>query len=173
MKATRRSGARGKLLSTDQAARWARAIRARGGRLVFTNGCFDLLHVGHVRYLERARRLGDALIVGLNRDRSVRRLKGAGRPLVPEGDRAEVLGALGCVDAVVLFGSSTPERLIRRLTPQVLVKGADWAVSEIAGADWVAAHGGKVVRIRVVPGRSTTGLIERARREAGGRKGGR
>lgn len=139
-----------------------RRARAEGRRVVFTNGCFDLLHPGHVRYLAAARSLGDLLVVGLNADASVRRLKGRGRPLQHEAARAEVLAGLASVDAVVLFEADTPLELIVALAPAVLVKGADWGADAIVGAAEVGALGGKVVRIELVAGQSTTRLIERA-----------
>ena len=135
--------------------------RPRRGTLVFTNGCFDLLHRGHVEYLHRARALGDHLVVGLNTDDSVRRLKGPGRPLNPEHDRALVLAALESVDAVVLFGEDTPATLISRLLPDVLVKGGDYTRETIVGADTVEAAGGRVAVIPLVPDRSTTSIIRR------------
>ncbi len=138
-----------------------RALQRQGKKVVFTNGCFDLLHVGHVRYLAAARALGDCLVVAMNSDASVRRLKGSARPIVPHRERSEVLAALGCVDYVVLFGSNTPKRIIETLGPDILVKGGDWALEEIVGREAVERRGGKVVRIDVVPGASTTGLIER------------
>ena len=137
------------------------AAREEGQRIVFTNGCFDLLHVGHVRYLQKARSLGDLLVVGLNSDASVRRLKGPRRPIVPLRERAEVLAALACVDFVVPFAEETPLRLIKALRPDVLVKGADWRKADIVGKGVVEGRGGRVARIRFVPGRSTTLLIER------------
>ena len=137
------------------------AARRAEARIVFTNGVFDLLHVGHVRYLAAARRRGGLLVVGVNADASVRRLKGPGRPLVPARERAELLAALGCVDFVTIFGTDTPARLIRAVRPDVLVKGADWAAGTIVGADTVRARGGRVVRIPLAPGRSTTRLIRR------------
>ena len=152
--------ARDKVLSRAAAGTFARACRRRGEKLVFTNGCFDLLHVGHTRSLEEARSLGDRLIVALNRDSSVRRLKGPRRPQVGEMRRAEVLAALACVDAVVLFAESTPLRLIRALRPDILAKGGDWKFEEIVGREEVEGWGGRVARLRVVRGASTTGLIE-------------
>lgn len=128
---------------------------------MFTNGVFDLLHPGHVRYLEEARRLGDVLIVGVNADRSVRANKGPGRPLNPDGERAEVLLSLSCVDAVVLFDEDTPQRLIETIQPDVLVKGSDWAATEIVGRGAVEARGGRVVRVDLAQGYSTTELIRR------------
>ena len=131
--------------------------------MVFTNGVFDLLHPGHVRYLAEARRLGDLLIVGINSDRSVRAIKEPGRPLNPEGERAEVLLSLACVDAVVVFDEDTPHQLIAQLQPDVLVKGADWAPDEIVGRDIVEGRGGHVVRVKLSDNYSTTSLIRRAR----------
>lgn len=132
-------------------------------RVVFTNGCFDLLHVGHVRYLAAARDAGDLLIVGLNDDASVRRLKGPSRPLVAEAARAEVVAALGTVDYVTLFGEDTPYALIAAVQPDVLVKGSDWAAEDVVGRDVVEARGGRVILIPVVVGFSTTSLVERLR----------
>jgi D-beta-D-heptose 7-phosphate kinase/D-beta-D-heptose 1-phosphate adenosyltransferase len=138
-----------------------REARRQGKKVVFTNGCFDLLHVGHVRYLERARRLGDLLVVGLNSDASVRRLKGPKRPFVRQQERSEVLGALACVDYVILFKEKTPLRLIEALAPDVLVKGSDWAREKIVGGETVKRNGGHVARIRMIPGASTTKIVER------------
>ncbi len=143
----------------DELARYQR----EGRRVVFTNGCFDLLHPGHTRYLCAARSLGDYLVAAVNSDRSVRSIKGAGRPIMPEEARAEVLAALDFVDAVVLFDEDDPLAVIRALVPDVLVKGADWAEEEIVGADVVKSAGGEVRRIEVIPGYSTTGIIERIR----------
>lgn len=134
----------------------------RNGRVVFTNGCFDLLHPGHVRTLEEARRLGDTLIVGINSDASVRRLKGPGRPVIPGRERAEILAALECVDAVVIFDEETPQTVIARLLPDVLVKGGDWAAEEIVGRAEVEAAGGRVARVAVVEGYSTTEILKKA-----------
>jgi rfaE bifunctional protein nucleotidyltransferase chain/domain len=139
------------------------AARAAGRRIVFTNGVFDILHPGHLRYLQAARRHGDLLIVGLNSDASVRRNKGPARPINPEGERAEVLAALDCVDAVSVFDDETPADIIRRVQPDILVKGADWPADQIVGRDTVEARGGRVILEPVEPGYSTTGLIERAR----------
>ncbi len=130
----------------------------------FTNGCFDLLHPGHLSLLEAARGEGDVLVVGLNSDASVRALKGAGRPLAPEAERAETLLALEAVDRVVIYDEPTPLEVIRALAPDVLVKGADWARDAIVGREEVEAAGGKVVRVELMPGRSTTSLVERIRR---------
>jgi rfaE bifunctional protein nucleotidyltransferase chain/domain len=142
------------------------ALRAAGGRLVVTNGCFDLLHVGHVRYLQAARRLGDFLAVGVNSDASVRALKGPERPLVPEHERAEVLAALACVDAVVIFAEPTAERLVARLRPEIYVKGDDYAEAELPEARVVAAWGGEVRLLPTVPGASTSALVQRIRGRA-------
>jgi rfaE bifunctional protein nucleotidyltransferase chain/domain len=147
----------------DEAAQLASETRARGGKVVFTNGVFDLLHPGHVRYLQDARRLGDALILGLNSDRSVRANKGTERPITPEAERAEILLALECVDAVAIFDEDTPAEIIRRIQPDVLVKGADWGPHNIVGRDIVEARGGRVVRMELSPGHSTTELINKAK----------
>jgi rfaE bifunctional protein nucleotidyltransferase chain/domain len=138
------------------------ALRARGRKVVFTNGCFDLLHAGHVDYLAFARSQGDALIVGLNSDASVRGNKGPSRPIVPQADRARVLAALEAVDYVLIFDEAEPARVIGELIPDVLVKGADWA-HYVSGRDVVEAHGGKVVLASLVANRSTTSLIQRVR----------
>lgn len=138
-------------------------LRAAGRTVVFTNGVFDLLHVGHLRYLQQARALADALIVGLNSDRSVRQVKGPARPITAEAERAEILEALACVDGVVIFDEPTPHDLIEALQPDILVKGADWAADAIVGRDIVEARGGRVVRVPIEPGHSTTTLIEKIR----------
>lgn len=152
-------------LAPDRATLAARLapLRARGGTVVFTNGCFDLLHPGHVRYLAAARALGDALVVGLNDDASVSRAKGPSRPVLRLPERAEVLAALASVDHLIVFDEDTPQALIAALRPDVLVKGADWAAEAIVGADEVRASGGRVERITLVPGLSTTELIRRIR----------
>ena len=150
-------------LSWDEAAALVGRIRAAGGRAVFTNGVFDLIHPGHVRYLQAAAATGDILVVGLNADVSVWANKGPARPLVPEAERAEVLEALACVDAVVIFPEPTPAEVIAHLQPDVLVKGADWPADQIVGRDTVEARGGRVVRIEVTQGHSTTAIIERVR----------
>ena len=143
-----------------------RRARRDGAKVVFTNGCFDLLHPGHVRYLAAARDRGDVLVVGVNSDRSVRTLKGPGRPVQSEAARAEVLAALAAVDHVVVFDAPTPIDLILALEPDVLAKGADWAADEIVGADEVRSWGGRVARIPLVPGQSTTRLLERSPTDA-------
>lgn len=156
-----------KRLSLPALQKKVRALQKQGKKVVFTNGCFDLLHIGHVRYLDAARALGDCLVVAVNSDASVRRLKGAARPIVPHRERAEVLAALGCVDYVVLFNADTPRRVIDTLGPDILVKGGDWALEEIVGRETVERRGGKVVRIKVVPGTSTTHIIERILKQSG------
>jgi D-beta-D-heptose 7-phosphate kinase/D-beta-D-heptose 1-phosphate adenosyltransferase len=144
------------------------AERKRNGeRVVFTNGCFDLLHPGHVRCLEQARALGDVLVVAINSDASVRQLKGDGRPAMPQEERAEILAALAAVEYVVIFEEPTPCRLIARLLPDVLVKGGDWDADEIVGRAEVEAAGGCVVSIPVVPGYSTTSILQRIRQIPG------
>ncbi|HSK08980.1 MAG TPA: D-glycero-beta-D-manno-heptose 1-phosphate adenylyltransferase [Vicinamibacterales bacterium] len=152
------------LSSAADAASWAARLRVEGRRLVFTNGVFDLIHPGHVRYLAEARQHGDALIVAINSDRSVRAIKGPDRPINPEQDRAEVLAALDSVDAVVVFDEDNPHALISAIQPDVLVKGADWAEDRIIGRDVVEARGGQVVRIRFAEGYSTTAILERIRK---------
>jgi rfaE bifunctional protein nucleotidyltransferase chain/domain len=157
--------AAGKVLTRDQVVE--RYGPARPGAVVFTNGCFELLHAGHVTYLQQARALGDALVVGINSDTSARRLqKGQGRPLVPEDERALLVAALECVDAVSVFDEDTPGELIRRLLPAVLVKGADWDVEDVVGRDVVEAAGGRVELLPLVEGRSTSGLLRRIREGA-------
>jgi D-beta-D-heptose 7-phosphate kinase/D-beta-D-heptose 1-phosphate adenosyltransferase len=151
------------LRSYDDAAAFGRAVHARGGTLVFTNGVFDLLHPGHIRYLADARRLGDALIVAINSDRSVRANKGEERPVIPEAERAELLLALDSVDAVVIFDEQTPHEIVTAVQPDVLVKGADWGPDNIVGRDVVEARGGRVVRVALATGFSTTDLIRRVR----------
>jgi D-beta-D-heptose 7-phosphate kinase/D-beta-D-heptose 1-phosphate adenosyltransferase len=141
-----------------------RTWRAEGLKVVLTNGCFDLLHAGHLALLEMARGTGDVLVVALNSDASVRGLKGEGRPLLPEAERAEVLLALEAVDRVVLYDEPTPIAVVRALLPDVLVKGADWAADDIVGRPEVEAAGGRVVRVPLVPGRSTSAIVDRIRR---------
>ena len=158
---TRSSGAR--LPGREEAAAYAADVRAAGRTVVFTNGVFDLLHPGHVRYLRQAAALGDVLIVGLNTDASVRRNKGPGRPITPELERAEIVGALECVSAVALFDEDTPARIIHAVQPDVLVKGADWPADQIVGRDTVEARGGRVVRIAVEQGYSTSALLAKIR----------
>jgi rfaE bifunctional protein nucleotidyltransferase chain/domain len=149
------------ILGIDEAVAHVSRVRADGGRVVFTNGVFDLLHPGHLRYLQQSRGLGHALVVGVNSDVSVRAIKGDGRPVTPERERAEMLSALSCVDVVVLFEEDTPYALIARLQPDVLVKGADWPAEGMVGRDIVEARGGRVVRVPFEAGYSTTSLIEK------------
>ncbi len=153
-----------KIKTVKQLAAFLKAARKRSPKIVFTNGCFDVLHFGHVDYLRKAKKCGDCLVVGLNTDRSVRNLKGAGRPVNRERDRAEILSELFCVDAVVLFGDKTPYRLIKRVRPDVLVKGADYSKDKIVGADFVGSYGGKIKRIPFVKGRSTTVMLAKLRK---------
>ena len=152
-------------MSMDQMLAERERLRAAGKRLVFTNGVFDLLHVGHVRYLAEARALGDALVVAINSDRSVRELKGPTRPVFDEGERAEILAALRDVNYVVVFDDISPRSTITRLLPDVLVKGGDYQLNEIHGREEVEAAGGKVISLPFVPGASTTSLLERMKRK--------
>ena len=152
-----------KVLAQPAAVAWVEHLRHDGKTIVFTNGVFDLLHPGHVRYLQDARHEGDALIVGVNSDRSVREIKGPERPLTPEAERAEVLAALACVDAVVVFDEADPQQIIDRLQPDVLVKGADWTADRIIGRQTVEARGGRTVRIAVAEGYSTSAIIKKIR----------
>ena len=155
------------ILTLDEAIlRFGREKR-NGRSVVFTNGCFDLLHPGHLRGFELARELGDVLIVGLNSDASVRQLKGPGRPVIPERERAEILAALESVDAVVIFDELTPREVISRLLPDVLVKGGDWPGDQIVGREEVEAAGGRVVSIPLVPGYSTTAILQKIRENFG------
>ena len=153
-----------KILSIDEMLAERERLRAAGARLVFTNGVFDLLHVGHVRYLAHARALGDALVVAINSDRTVRELKGPGRPVFDQAERAEILAALRHVDYVVVFDDISPRSLIRELLPDVLVKGGDYQLDEIHGREEVEAAGGEVISLPFVPGASTTVLIERMKK---------
>ena len=151
-------------MTKEQLVSILEAARAKKQRIVFTNGCFDLMHIGHTRYLQAAKDLGDVLVVGVNNDASVRSLnKALDRPIVPEAQRAEVLAALGCVDHVILFNEPDPQSLIAALQPDVLVKGGDWPVERIVGREIVEARGGVVRTIPLVPGVSTTSLIQRIR----------
>jgi D-beta-D-heptose 7-phosphate kinase/D-beta-D-heptose 1-phosphate adenosyltransferase len=157
----------GRVLDVQGASQWIADLHQHDKIVVFTNGVFDLLHAGHVDLLERAAALGDALVVGVNSDASTRRLKGEGRPVLPEIDRVRVLAALKVVDAVVVFDEDTPEALIRRLLPDVLVKGADYAEDAIVGKDTVEARGGRVVRLPLVEGRSTSAIVKEILRRHG------
>jgi D-glycero-beta-D-manno-heptose 1-phosphate adenylyltransferase len=151
------------MFTLAEAIQLVERLRASGKTIVFTNGVFDLLHPGHVRYLQFARSLGDALIVGINSDRSVRAVKGPERPINPGQERAEILAALDCVDAVAIFDEETPFDIISAIAPDVLVKGADWAEDAIVGRDIVEAHGGRVVRATVEEGYSTTAIVTKIR----------
>ncbi len=151
----------GKVLERAALLEVRRRLCADSLRVVFTNGCFDLLHPGHIRYLEQARRLGDCLIVALNSDASVRHLKGEGRPILKQAERAEVMAALACVDYVTIFEEETPRQLIAELLPDVLVKGGDWTIDTIVGRQEVEAAGGKVLSLSFIEGVSTTEIIER------------
>ncbi len=150
-----------KIIGLDELERKTRVLQKEGKRLVFTNGCFDVLHAGHVRYLKAARLQGDLLVLGLNSDQSVRSIKGERRPIVPQEQRAEVLAALSCVDYITLFDEPDPLHLIQILKPAVLVKGADWAEKDIIGADVVRRSGGEVVRVKLTPDISTSLIINR------------
>ena len=160
-----------KLLTREALVRERERLRREGKRFVFTNGCFDLLHPGHVRYLTQAREMGDVLVVALNGDRSVRKIKGEGRPILNEQERAEVISALEAVDFVTIFDEETPRELIAELLPDVLVKGGDWALDQIVGREEVEASGGRVVSLPYVEGSSTSEIIDRvakARRQPDG-----
>lgn len=150
-----------KLKRLDELIKVVEGLKKKGRKIVFTNGCFDLLHLGHIRYLREAKRLGDILIIGLNSDNSVRSLKGRERPLVKEKDRTEILSALEVVDYIVIFDELTPKNLIDSITPHILVKGGDWKREDVVGRDTVEAHGGEVVIIPEVKGYSTSALIKK------------
>lgn len=154
----------GRIVSREELIVLLSRTKRGSRRVVFTNGCFDLLHPGHIRTLEEARSLGDVLVVGLNRDASVREAKGDSRPVVAENERAELLAALEAVDFVVLFGEPTPRELIGQLLPDVLVKGADWGSTEIVGREEVEGAGGRVISIPLEPGYSTTGILQKIRK---------
>ncbi len=153
----------GQVVTQDQLILLVAERKRNGQRLVFTNGCFDLLHPGHIRVLEASRALGDALIVAINGDASVRARKGAGRPVIPQQERAEILAAMAAVDYVVVFDEPTPRQLIARVLPDVLVKGGDWGPDEIVGREEVEAAGGRVVSVPLEPGFSTTAILEKMR----------
>jgi rfaE bifunctional protein nucleotidyltransferase chain/domain len=152
------------ILSLHEAILQFGPAKRNGRRVVFTNGCFDLLHPGHIETLEKARSLGDVLVVGVNSDRSVRQMKGAGRPILPERERAEIRAALECVDGVVIFEQPTPREIVAALLPDVLVKGGDWASDQIVGREEVEAAGGEVISIALVAGYSTTAMLEKIRK---------
>jgi D-glycero-beta-D-manno-heptose 1-phosphate adenylyltransferase len=153
-----------KILTLDDAVKRVQELKREGKRVVFTNGCFDLIHPGHTRYLAAARALGDALIVAVNSDRTVRLLKGPSRPVIPEAERMEMLAALRAVDYVTIFDDPTPREVIARMLPQVLVKGADWGPNAIVGREEVEAAGGEVVSVAIAEGFSTSALIKAAKR---------
>ncbi len=155
-----------KIIPLDRAIEIVDKLKRQGKRVVFTNGCFDLLHPGHTHYLAEARELGDLLMVAINSDASIRAIKGENRPVCPEHERAEIMAALECVDYVTIFDELTPRRLIARMAPQVLVKGATWGPNEIVGREEVEAAGGTVVLIPVVQGHSTTSIVEAAQKIA-------
>ena len=150
-----------KIKKPSEMAKSLSRLRSKGKKIVFTNGCFDILHAGHVEYLSKARRLGDVLVVGLNSDSSVKKIKGEGRPINKESDRAKVLSSLYFVDYITSFNETTPENLIKKARPDILVKGGDWKIEDIAGSSFVRSYGGRVKRIPFVKGRSTTSIIER------------
>lgn len=152
----------GQVVSFDGISSALKTAKSSGKKIVFTNGCFDLLHVGHVRYLQEARAQGDLLVVGVNSDASTRRLKGPTRPVQNENDRAEILAALGCIDFSVIFTEDTPQNLIEQVRPDVLVKGGDWSVDQIVGAPFVQSYGGEVRSLHFVDGKSTTKIIAKA-----------
>ena len=151
----------GKVITLPEMVAERAKLKASGKKLVFTNGCFDILHVGHVRLLREAAAFGDTLVVAVNDDGSVRRLKGSERPINPENARGEVLAALQMVDYIVLFSEDDPGRIIHEIVPDILVKGGDWSLDQIVGRDFVESHGGKVISIPLVPGYSTTGILDK------------
>jgi len=160
-----------KIVPAGKAAKLFSRLRGKGKRIVFTNGCFDILHAGHARYLRKAAALGDVLVVGVNGDASVRRLKGEGRPVQAEADRAYLLASLSCVSCVVIFREDTPAALIERVIPHVLVKGGDWKGKDIVGSGFVRERGGSVRTIRFLAGRSTTAILRRAASISGSSEG--
>jgi len=153
-----------KVLNSTQLDQFVQATKEKNKKIVFTNGCFDLLHIGHVRYLEQAKSRGDILIVGINTDASVQKLKGPTRPIQNENDRAEILASLKSVDHTVLFGEETPIDLIKQIKPDVLVKGGDWAIQQIVGWDFVQSYGGQVESLQFIDGRSTTQIIAKSQK---------
>ncbi len=150
-----------KIKTPQQLKKIVKRLKEKGEKIVFTNGCFDILHAGHLWCLEKAKSLGDVLIVAINSDESVRRLKGKNRPLVPAKDRAYLISGFSCVDYCTIFHQDTPEEIIRLIEPDIIVKGADYRKKEIVGKDIVESHGGKVVRVRILKGRSTTAIIRK------------
>jgi len=156
-----------KILSSKKLALLLSRLQSKGKKVVFTNGCFDILHAGHVEYLSRAKRLGDILVVGLNSDSSVRKIKGKGRPINNERDRAKVLSALSFINYISVFSEPTPERLIKELKPDILVKGGDWRLEDIVGSNFVRSYGGKVKTVPFLKGYSTTAIIEEMKHKRG------
>lgn len=152
-----------KIKSSANLSKILAKLQSKGKRIVFTNGCFDIIHLGHIKYLSKAKKLGDVLVVGLNSDSSVRAIKGKSRPINNERDRAGVLASLNFIDYVTVFNESMPERLIKKLRPDVLVKGADWKAKDIVGNEFVKSYGGKVARVPFVKGYSTTSIINRVK----------
>jgi D-beta-D-heptose 7-phosphate kinase/D-beta-D-heptose 1-phosphate adenosyltransferase len=152
-----------KVLNSTNLEKTLEAYRAQNKKIVFTNGCFDLLHIGHVRYLEQAREQGDILVVGINSDSSVQKLKGPTRPIQNENDRAEILASLKAVDHTIIFSEETPLQLIKHVKPHLLVKGGDWKINQIVGSDFVLASGGEVKSLQFVDGKSTTSIIEKSK----------
>ncbi len=150
-----------KIESSTNLSKILAKLRSKGKRIAFTNGCFDIIHAGHIKYLSRAKKAADILVVGLNSDSSVKTIKGKGRPINNQHDRARVLASLSFVDYVTIFDEETPERLIRMIRPDVLVKGADWKTKDIVGSDFVKSYGGRVIRIPFVKGHSTTSIINK------------
>ncbi len=150
-----------KIIPFSKVGTLASSLRAKKRRIVFTNGCFDIIHAGHIKYLERAKALGDVLIVGINSDSSVKKIKGPSRPVVRQGDRAAIVAALKPVDYVSIFNDAIPIKLIKAIKPDVLVKGADWRLNSIVGGDFVKSYGGKVKAVSLVKGRSTSNLIRK------------
>ena len=154
-----------KIISISSLKRIIRRLKQNGKRIVFTNGCFDILHYGHVKYLQDARSKGDYLVVAVNSDSSIKKIKAKNRPVIGQSDRAKTVAALSSVDFVVLFNADNPLRLIKALKPDILIKGADWSKKKIIGADFVTSYGGKVSTVRLVKGRSTSALIEKIVRD--------
>jgi D-glycero-beta-D-manno-heptose 1-phosphate adenylyltransferase len=151
----------GYVVSVDELVKIRKEFKTNGKKVVFTNGCFDILHKGHVDYLNESKKLGDILVIGVNSDASVRRIKGEKRPIVPEHERAFIISNLNAVDYVCLFDESTPFELISQVIPDILVKGADWSIDNVVGKDVVEKNGGKVLTIELTPGRSTTNIINK------------
>ena len=158
------SDSSGTILNREQLDTVVARLKSEGRKIVFTNGCFDIIHIGHIRYLKQASELGDVLIVGVNSDSSVRSFKGTGRPVIPENERVEIVAALQYVDYVTLFSEETPYELIKRIVPDILVKGGDWPVDEIVGSDIVEKNGGKVLSLPFHPGKSSSDIIEKIKK---------